>query len=124
LKTDRLPGVLRIAAESVELDYVKIVHTNDPCHNVKTISTLNLIGWEERLHKKCVNKINNDIIKYNKYNENGNFYVHANQLVSRFYSKYLFYKCVDLYYTIDTDFRGIKLRKIKKIINGKKRRLE
>jgi len=104
LKTDRLPGVLRIAAESVELDYVKIVHTNDQCFDIKSLSTWNLFGWEERLHKKCVNKINTDIIKYNNKHDNknngykyyGNFYIHNNQFVSNYYTKYIIFKCIDL----------------------------
>jgi len=123
-----LPFAMRVAAYSVQLDYVKVVHTNEQCSNPKIITTLNFNGWEKRLHNKCVKSINDDITKYNKknnvYENRGNFYIHNNQFVSNYYTKYIIFKCIDLHYTVDTNIRGIKLRKIKEKINGKKRRLE
>lgn len=113
-----LPFALRVAAYSVQLDYVKVIHTND-FYKPKQIVTFNFFGWEKRLQENCIKKINSEIIEYYKHKDNGRFYMHNNYFISMFYTKYLIFKCVDLNFTIDECNRHRKLRKIKEKIDGK-----
>ena len=113
-----LPFVLRVAAYSVQLDHVKVIHTNEH-YKPKQVVTLNFFGWEDRLQEKCIKKISSEKIEYYKYKDNGRIYIHNNYFISSFYTKYLIFRCVDLNFTIDECNRHRKLRKIKEKINGK-----
>ncbi|MCK9445449.1 hypothetical protein M0Q50_00980 [bacterium] len=72
-----LPYGLQIAAGATELDNIKIVPVNDWIKLYRTLSVLPFFNHEERLIKKCIKKLNNDIKKQVKINRKSTIYVYC-----------------------------------------------
>lgn len=91
-----LPYSLQIAAGATELDNIKIVPVNYFIEPYRTLSVLPFFNHEQRLIKKCIKKLNDDIKKQLKINENSIIYVYC---LCKFVERG-FFVCAEMSYEI------------------------
>lgn len=71
------PYAIVVAAKATELDNIKIVPIDDPCKTAHKLVALKIFNFKNRLIRRAVKRLNNDIREALERNPDSVLYVYA-----------------------------------------------